>query len=68
MNVDSSSSVNGGGMIYFLFLSSVNIDSSLSVNGRGMIYFLFLPSVKIGRTSVVNIDVCYLLATLRECW
>ena len=32
VNVESSSSVNGGGMIYFLFLPSVNVGSTSVVN------------------------------------
>ena len=32
MNVDSSSSVNGGDMISFLFLPSVNVGSTSAVN------------------------------------
>ena len=32
MNVDSSSSVNGGDIMYFLFLPSVNIGNTSAVN------------------------------------
>ena len=32
VNVDSSSSVNSGDMIYFLFLASVNVGSTSPVN------------------------------------
>ena len=32
VNVDSSSSVNGGDIIYFLFLPSVNVGSTSAVN------------------------------------
>ena len=38
----------------------MNVDSSSSVNGGGMIYSLFLPLVDVGRTSAVNVGVCYL--------
>ena len=55
-------------MIVIFLLPSVDVGSSSSVNDDAMIYFLFLPSVKVGRISIVNIYVCYLFATLGECW
>ena len=39
VNVDSSSSVNGGDMMYFLFLPSVNVGSTSVVNVG--VYYLF---------------------------
>ena len=39
VNIDSSSSVNGGGMIYFLFLPSVNVGRTSAVDVDA--YYLF---------------------------
>ena len=52
MNVDSSSSVNGGDMLCFLFLPSMNVGSTSEVNVS--VCYHFLSSVNFDSSLLVN--------------